>query len=251
MVDGLAVFGEHFSAFTDNYVLIGGSACDLAMTSVGQDFRATKDLDIVLFLEQNNAGFISRFWEFIFAGNYTTKQRADQRPQYYRFADPSVDGYPSMLELFSARPETLDFKGDGHLVPIPASEEISSLSAILLDTSYSTWIRNGKLISNNISYTRAEHLIPLKAKAWLELSKRKLQTGDVDDRHIKKHKNDVFRLLTIVEPDYQTNVPASIVADMQAFIESMAIEPLDLKNLKIKGVSQNELLDLLSKVYLP
>ena len=38
---------------------------------------------------------------------------------------------------------------------------------------------------------------------------------------------------------------------MQAFIEGMASEPLDLKNLKIKGVSQNELLDLLSKVYLP
>ena len=44
---------------------------------------------------------------------------------------------------------------------------------------------------------------------------------------------------------------ASIVADMQAFIERMASEPLDLKHLKIKGVSQNELLDLLSKVYLP
>lgn len=251
MVEGLAVFGDHFSAFTDNYVLIGGTACDLAMTSVGQDFRATKDLDIVLFLEQNNADFIRHFWEFIFAGNYTTKQRLDQRPQYYRFADPRIDGYPAMLELFSARPEMLDFKGDGHLVPIPASEDISSLSAILLDTSYSAWIRAGKLISNNISYTRAEHLIPLKAKAWLELSKQKFSTGNVDDKDIRKHKNDVFRLLTIVEPDYQTDVPASIVTDMRAFIEEMKAEILDLKNLRIRGFTQNDLLDLLSKAYLP
>jgi hypothetical protein len=52
MVDGLDKFANHFEAFTENYVLIGGTACDLAMQLVGQSFRATKDLDIVLFLDQ-------------------------------------------------------------------------------------------------------------------------------------------------------------------------------------------------------
>ena len=45
MVDGLDKFANHFEAFTENYVLIGGTACDLAMQLVGQSFRATKDLD--------------------------------------------------------------------------------------------------------------------------------------------------------------------------------------------------------------
>ena len=42
MVEGLAVFGEHFSAFTDNYVLIGGTACDLAMASEPLDLKNLK-----------------------------------------------------------------------------------------------------------------------------------------------------------------------------------------------------------------
>ena len=65
MVDGLDKFANHFEAFTENYVLIGGTACDLAMQLVGQSFRATKDLDIVLFLDQRRDEYVSRFWEFV------------------------------------------------------------------------------------------------------------------------------------------------------------------------------------------
>ncbi len=55
MVEGLDRFGEHFAAYTDQYVLIGGAACTLAMDEAGQPFRATKDLDIVLCLESLDA----------------------------------------------------------------------------------------------------------------------------------------------------------------------------------------------------
>ena len=82
MVDGLDKFANHFEAFTDNYVLIGGTACDLAMQLVGQSFRATKDFDIVLFLDQRRDEFVSRFWEFVRDGDYKTRQQADGRPQY-------------------------------------------------------------------------------------------------------------------------------------------------------------------------
>jgi len=51
VVEGLDRFGEHFAAYTDQYLLIGGAACTLAMDEAGQPFRATKDLDIVLCLE--------------------------------------------------------------------------------------------------------------------------------------------------------------------------------------------------------
>ena len=62
MLEGLDKFADHFESYTDNYVLIGGTACDLAMQLVGQSFRATKDLDIVLFLEQRRDEFVSHFW---------------------------------------------------------------------------------------------------------------------------------------------------------------------------------------------
>jgi len=50
MVNGLDRFQAHFAAYTDRYVLIGGTASSLAMEELGGSFRVTKDLDIVLCL---------------------------------------------------------------------------------------------------------------------------------------------------------------------------------------------------------
>ncbi|MFM8574180.1 MAG: hypothetical protein ACKOAU_21470 [Pirellula sp.] len=249
MVEGLDKFADHFESYTDSYVLIGGTACDLAMQLVGQSFRATKDLDIVLFLEQRRDEFVSHFWEFVRAGGYQTRQQADGRPQYYRFTDPTSDDYPFMLELFSALPSNVNYLGDGHLVPIPASEDISSLSAILMDGDYSAWIQQARTVSNKVAFARSEHLITLKARAWLDLRERKAAGGQVDDRHIKKHKNDIFRLLTVVDPDYQTAIPTKIGQDMEQFVETMQAEPIDLKALGIRGTTKDELLGQLREMY--
>lgn len=51
MVPGLKSFRESFSDFADQYVIIGGAACDIYMESEDSFFRATKDLDIVLIVE--------------------------------------------------------------------------------------------------------------------------------------------------------------------------------------------------------
>lgn len=48
MVRGLDVFREHLAGHADQYVLIGGTAATLAMEEAGLEFRATKELDIVL-----------------------------------------------------------------------------------------------------------------------------------------------------------------------------------------------------------
>lgn len=37
------------TGFEDQYVIIGGTACDLIMENEELPFRATKDIDIVLF----------------------------------------------------------------------------------------------------------------------------------------------------------------------------------------------------------
>ena len=47
MVKGINRFREYFRDFTDQYVLIGGAACDISFESNNVDFRATKDLDVV------------------------------------------------------------------------------------------------------------------------------------------------------------------------------------------------------------
>jgi predicted nucleotidyltransferase len=68
MVRGLDLFRNYFKEYTDKYILIGGTACDLAMESMGLNFRATKDLDIVLILEALDVEFVNAFWSFIKEG---------------------------------------------------------------------------------------------------------------------------------------------------------------------------------------
>ena len=47
MVIGFTKFKEKFQGFENQYVLIGGTACDLLMENEELSFRATKDIDIV------------------------------------------------------------------------------------------------------------------------------------------------------------------------------------------------------------
>ena len=65
MVRGLDIFYEYFSEYSDQYVLIGGAACDLSFSNYDEDFRATKDLDMVLIVEAQTREFAKRFWEFV------------------------------------------------------------------------------------------------------------------------------------------------------------------------------------------
>ena len=88
MVKGIERFRDYFQDFTDEYVLIGGAACDISFKNNNADFRATKDLDIVLIVEALTSGFGERFWKFIQDGGYQNRARSSGKPQFYRFDKP-------------------------------------------------------------------------------------------------------------------------------------------------------------------
>ena len=44
MVKGLDKFREYFADFSEQYVLIGGAACDISFDEIGADFRTTNVL---------------------------------------------------------------------------------------------------------------------------------------------------------------------------------------------------------------
>lgn len=73
MVTGLDSFISQFRDFADCYTVIGGAACDILMSEAGLEFRATKDVDMILVLEDPGrfTGFAERFWEYIRQGGYT------------------------------------------------------------------------------------------------------------------------------------------------------------------------------------
>ena len=63
MIKGLDVFRHHFEHYAHRYVLIGGVAATLAMEEAGLDFRATKDIDLVLVVEAMDVEFGQHFWQ--------------------------------------------------------------------------------------------------------------------------------------------------------------------------------------------
>lgn len=54
MVRGFESFREWFRGYEEQYAIIGGTVCDLLMMDEGLDFRATKDIDLVLIIEALN-----------------------------------------------------------------------------------------------------------------------------------------------------------------------------------------------------
>ena len=249
MVKGVAIFKEHFRDSSDRYVLIGGTACDLAMTEAGLEFRATKDLDIVLCLEALDTDFARAFWDFIALGQYQIQEKASGQKQFYRFKKPGTPGYPSMLELFSRVPDALSHSGESRFTPIPVSDEVSSLSAILLNDVYYRWILEGKRPVEGINIVGAEHLIPLKAKAWLDLTARKEGGTAIDSRDIRKHKNDVFRLFPVLNPQPLDSVHPEIQQDLDAFLQGMEAENIDLKNLGVGRRNKADVMTELRRIY--
>ena len=47
-MEGLDKFREAFKDFSDNYVIIGGTACDITMTGTEVHPRATHDIDMII-----------------------------------------------------------------------------------------------------------------------------------------------------------------------------------------------------------
>ena len=100
-----------------------------------------------------------------------------------------------------------------------------------------------------VSVVSAEHLIHLKAKAWLDLRARKNAGGDVDSRSIKKHKNDVFRLFQVIDPELRIEPPEPIAEDMRSFLEQISGENVDLKAFGLGSISLKDVLPGFRELY--
>ncbi len=214
MIRGLDIFKKSFSPFPDCFVIIGGTACDLLYGEAGLTFRATKDIDMVLCLDTPRPDFGRTFWDFITKGQYNHCETTTAYTQYYRFTHPFSSEYPHMIELFSRIPSGLSLPSHAKITPIPMSEDISSLSAIVLDKDYYTFLNAGKTIVEELPVANVAHLIPLKAKAWIDLTQRKADGAHIDSTDIKKHRNDIVRLLQLLPNTFIIDLPASINEDM-------------------------------------
>jgi len=224
MVRGLSLFQEWFKDFGDHYVLIGGTAAKITMAEEGLEFRGTKDLDIILHIEMLTPEFGRKFWAFVQAGGYQLQEgEIRHKPCMYRFQKPLGDDFPYMLELFSRVPDEVSFSPPGHLTPIPFDEQISSLSAILLDEDYYQFVLDGRRSKHGIpTWVGEDRLIPLKAIAWVEMTQRVAQGEIIDSRKINKHLADVVQLSALLRPGVTIEAPIKVQNDLRRFVERVA-----------------------------
>ena len=239
-------FIEKFKDYADCYTVIGGTACDILMTEAGTDFRATKDIDMILIMEARYKEFAHIFWEFIMEGGYRFGWKNSEKAHFYRFTEPR-SGYPAMIELFSREPNYINFIPDG-IIPIHIDEDTSSLSAILLNDDYYKFMLTGRRVVSGISVLDTEHLIPFKMYAWLDLKDKKARGEHVNERDLKKHKYDVFRLLQIARRDNKIETNGIVRVNIIRFMEEIRMENIPFIQLLLPFEMQ-EALAYLGEIY--
>lgn len=249
MVNGFTTFKEQFRGYEDQYVIIGRTACDLIMESEELPFRATKDIDIVLIVESMTAEFGRAFWEYVREAGYEHLNKSTGKVQFYRFSSPKSREYPYMIEIFSRNPEFIVLSDEAVLTPLPIDDEVSSLSAILLNEAYYELLKNGQMVIDGIPVLSPTCLIPFKAKAWLDLNERKAVGEHVDSKNIRKHKNDVFRLAQLLTADTRQALSSEIAGDMKRFLSELENEDVDLKSIGVRGIDKETIIHMMYQCY--
>lgn len=221
MVRGLDTFKKYFELYSANYVIIGGTACDVIIRESGFKPRATRDIDIILVVEALNKNFVKHFWNFIHDGKYEVREKSDVERQYYRFMKPENNDFPIQIELFSRIPDILDISDISRYTPIPVDENITSLSAILMNEDYYSFTVSQSITQDGIKIANLETLICLKARAYIDLKNAKENGENIDSDKINKHRTDIFRLAIFLTDESITELPKSIKLDMQIFADTI------------------------------
>lgn len=231
MVKGLERLRTYFADYTQNYIIIGGTACEVRLESRGIDFRATKDVDMLIIIEAIDNKFLEAFWQLIRDGEYINRNIEETEKNFFRFSQPQADDFPAIIELFSRKPDGITLPEDFHLTPIPTDEQLSSLSAMLLHDEYYEFtlrncdIQDGLMVANELA------LIVLKIKAYLNNLQRKLDGQEIRSNDIDKHKKDVLKLAATLASTDHVECADLIKEDIANYISILEEEDFNVTGL--------------------
>lgn len=249
-IDGLDKFKDHFADFSENYIIVGGTACYLQLKEIGSFNRRTKDIDMIITVEDLSQEFGKALKKFIRDGGYKVYRTKEGVPQFFRFKDPKDKSYPDMIELFSRKQYLYQQLHFDKFVPINLDDNLSSLSAILLDDDYYHFLKSGKDMKEGLSVLKPAYLIAFKAKAYLDLSKKKSSDSmSVNHNDIKKHKNDIFRLSQLLIDTEMVVSNDNIKNDISDFLQHMKNEQIDMEKIGVEGITQQEAMSVIRSVF--
>jgi len=199
-------------------------------------------------VEALTADFVRQFWKFIIDGNYERKEKSSDKRKYYRFIKPENSEFPFQIELFARKPDLLDIGEDDHLTLIPIGEDLSSLSAILMNDDFYYFILEHSTLEKGLHRANTEALICLKAKAYLEIAARINQGSQEDSRQLRKHKGDVFRLAVMLQEDESFKLPMEIKEQLQGFTDNIASDLPGKEMFRDMGISTVDPEDVLKQI---
>lgn len=225
MVTGIDKFKEAFAQYADNYVIIGGTACDIVLQGTDMRPRATSDIDMIIIVERMTPEFAAAFWKFVREGGYHPAKRSRENSDesvytLYRFDNPD-DGYPVQIELLSRHPDILGEPSGFVIEPIPAGDELSSLSAIIMDDDYYHFTIRNSFVDGGLRIAHPVALMALKARAYLNLVAEREKGKHVNTKHIKKHRSDVLKLIATTSVPEPVKVTESIYECLREFSEGI------------------------------
>lgn len=258
-MEGLEKFKEAFESFSDNYVIIGGTACDITMTGTAVKPRVTHDIDMIVIVERMSREYGERFWQFVREAGYRPEKchskEESVRYELYRFVDGNP-GYPEMIELLSRHPDVLGEPKGLIIEPLPVGEDVSSLSAIILDDDYYHFTVGHSRLTDGIRHADSAALVALKARAYLNLTQDKADGKHVNTKDIKKHRSDVLKNVVLLSPDEVIPAPASIVGCINDFVASIRNDWEELASPLAKSLERDEdfieaLLDQMNELFIP
>ena len=258
-MEGLEIFKEAFEAYSDNYVIIGGTACDITMQGTVVRPRATHDIDMTVIVENMTPSFAKRFWEFVKEAGYRPEKRKQiegepAKYELYRFVDGKT-GYPEMIELLPRHPDILGEPSNLVIEPLPIDGDVSSVSAIIMDDDfYHFTIKHSKL-TDGVRHADSAALVCLKTRAYLNLLQDKAEGKHVNSKDIKKHRSDVLKNVVIIT-DESISAPMAIVDCVKDFVSSIRADWDTLSNPLAKALDQDQefvdaLLEQLNNLFVP
>ena len=231
-MEGLEKFREAFEAYLDNYVIIGGTACDITMTGTTVRPRATHDIDMIVVVRRRQPTLQS------ISGNLYEKVVIVQRNASRKKVKLQSTNFIVLSTEMLWHPDILGEPKGLIVEPLPVDEETSSLRAIIMDDDcYHFTIQHSKL-TNGLRHADSAALIALKARAYLNLLQDKANGKHVNSKDIKKHRSDVLKNVVIME-DNEIIAPESIVACIRDFVTSIRNDWNTLSEPLAKALDQN------------
>ena len=71
----------------------------------------------------------------------------------------------------------------------------------------------------------------------------------VDSSDVKKHKKDILRIASELMLEKVEELPIAVDADIHSFIDQLEQEPFDQNSLKLYGLKNDEVVNLLKEIF--